>query len=367
MKNQKLSGKVIYIVSTGCNRSVEIPSFVKKLESQGAKVYFFATEECQKIIADEKSFENINYRKSNNTKKRNEIEKEDLILIAPCSFNTLNKIANGIADSYPLTLIHTGIGRNIPIIISASMNINLWNNFNTKKSLDLISENKNITLIWPEIKLNPETKELKSSMASWNKIEDTIMNKFHIIPFEATCGNENNDYNSRESELYRNFNLYGRACKEIHVCPDKAGCIAERVENGIAITATGADVGKISPEDIVLIKKVEDGIVYYDGKKKPSSESLLAWNLLKNKPVGVKMVHCHCRKITYSLKNEYCTTKDYFLSSNKEQIEEVENILNNNDYVNLRLHGQVFIGDTFEGIIGNIVSKYCSLLEEGDV
>lgn len=64
------------------------------------------------------------------------------------------------------------------------MNINLWNNFNTKKSLDLISENKNITLIWPEIKLNPETKELKSSMVSWNKIEDTIMNKFHIIPLK---------------------------------------------------------------------------------------------------------------------------------------------------------------------------------------
>lgn len=85
-----------------------------------------------KIIADEEEFENINYRKSNNTKKRNEIEKEDLILIAPCSFNTLNKIAVGIADSYPLTLIHTAIGRNTPIIISAAMNINLWNNFNIK-------------------------------------------------------------------------------------------------------------------------------------------------------------------------------------------------------------------------------------------
>lgn len=28
--------------------------------------------------------------------------------------------------------------------------------------------------------------------------------------------------------------------------------------------------------------------MYYDGKKKPSSESLLAWNLLKDKPTGVK-------------------------------------------------------------------------------
>ena len=367
MKNQILSGKVIYVVSTGCSKSVEVPPFIKKLESKGAKVYLFATEECQKIIADEEEFENINYRKSNNTKKRNEIEKEDLILIAPCSFNTLNKIAVGIADSYPLTLIHTAIGRNTPIIISAAMNINLWNNFNIKKSLDSISENKNITMIWPEIKIDSKTKELKSSMVSWNKIEDTIMNKFHIMPFEATCENENNDFNSCKSELYQNFNLYGKAFKEIHVCPDKAGCIAERVENGIAITATGADVGKISPEDIVLIKKVEDEIVYYDGKKKPSSESLLAWNLLKDKPTGVKMVHCHCRKITYSFKNEYCTTKDYFLSNNKDQIEEVENILIKNDYVNLRLHGQVFIGDTFESIIGNIVSRYCSLSEEDDI
>lgn len=48
-ENQILSGKVIYVVSTGCSKSVEVPPFIKKLESKGAKVYLFATEECQKL------------------------------------------------------------------------------------------------------------------------------------------------------------------------------------------------------------------------------------------------------------------------------------------------------------------------------
>lgn len=64
MKNQILSGKVIYVVSTGCSKSVEVPPFIKKLESKGAKVYLFATEECQKIIADEEEFENIIIKKA---------------------------------------------------------------------------------------------------------------------------------------------------------------------------------------------------------------------------------------------------------------------------------------------------------------
>lgn len=367
MKKELLKGKTIYVVATGCNKSKEVTKFIKELEDLGSKVYLFATNECMKIAGNNGEFEAVNFRKENNVEKRNEIEKEDLILIAPCSFNTLNKLANGIADSYPLTLVQTAMGRKTPIIIGASMNINLWNNFNAQNSIDILSKQDNVTLIWPEFIAGEAKEEIRLTMASWNKIKDTILNTFHILPFNAVCEKEENMYNNLENKLFKDLRLYGKSCKEIHVCPSCAGCIAERTQEGILISATGADLGNLQPSDMVLIKKYVNDDIHYEGVKKPSSESILAWNLLSNREVGTKLIHCHCSKITYSTKFKNNSTEDYFLSTNSEQVKEVKNILDKEEFATLKLHGQVFIGKSFESIIGKIVSKYCECFDDFNI
>lgn len=356
-----LSNKVIYVVATGCRRSRELPLFIKKLEKKGAKIYLFATEECKKIVDfSNEDFKSINLRLNNNVQKTEEIEKEDLIIVTPCSFNTLNKIANGISDSYPLTIVHTAIGRGTKVILSLSMNVNLWNNYNTSNSIKKLSDNNNLTIIWPEIKKN-EQGEIITSMVSWDKIEDTIMANLHILPYEPFCTSNCNTYNSEINELYNEMKLAGYSCKEIKICPNRAGCIAKKVENGVLISATGADVGNLTLEDMVLITDRKENTIYYSGSKKPSTESIIAWELLKEKEVGTCFIHCHCRKITYSEKSNYFTTKNYFMSENEEQIEEVKSIINKYGYVNLKLHGQIFIDKCYEIILGKIVNKYCEI------
>ena len=363
MKKEILKGKTIYIVATGCNKSKEVGEFVNELQEIGAKVYLFATNECIKIVGEDFEKKVANFRRENNRDERKSIEKEDLIVVAPCSFNTLNKLANGIADSYPLTIIQTAIGRKTPIIIGAAMNINLWNNFNTQNTVEILSKQENITVIWPEFKYT-EKNEVRLTMSPWDKIKDTILNTFHILPFDTICENEKSIYNELDNGIFKKFKLYGKTCKEIHICPGKAGCIAERTKDGIVISATGSDLGHLSPADIVLIKKFENGIIYYNGLKKPSSESILGWNLLFDKEIGTKLIHCHCSKITYSYKFKNNSTNNYFLSTNSEQIKEVKNKLEKYNFVNLKLHGQVFIGKSFENIIGEIVSKYCECCDE---
>ncbi|HEX3881205.1 MAG TPA: flavoprotein [Stellaceae bacterium] len=45
-----------------------------------------------------------------------------IVLFAPCSFNSLNKLAHGIADTLALSLVAEAIGRKTPVIVAPSLN-----------------------------------------------------------------------------------------------------------------------------------------------------------------------------------------------------------------------------------------------------
>jgi len=45
-----------------------------------------------------------------------------LTLVAPCTFNSLNKLANGVADNLALSVVAEAIGRRTPVIVALSVN-----------------------------------------------------------------------------------------------------------------------------------------------------------------------------------------------------------------------------------------------------
>ena len=45
-----------------------------------------------------------------------------VVLFAPCSFNSLNKLAHGIADNLALSVTAEAIGRGTPVIVAPSLN-----------------------------------------------------------------------------------------------------------------------------------------------------------------------------------------------------------------------------------------------------
>jgi phosphopantothenoylcysteine synthetase/decarboxylase len=45
-----------------------------------------------------------------------------VVLFAPCSFNSLNKLAHGVADSLALSVAAEAIGRRTPVIVGPSLN-----------------------------------------------------------------------------------------------------------------------------------------------------------------------------------------------------------------------------------------------------
>lgn len=51
---------------------------------------------------------------------------DGLVLVAPCSFNSLNKLAGGIADSLALSVTAEAIGRGTPVVVGVACNDPLW-------------------------------------------------------------------------------------------------------------------------------------------------------------------------------------------------------------------------------------------------
>jgi len=71
-----------------------------------------------------------------------------VVLFAPCSFNSLNKLAHGIADSLALSLVAEAIGRATPVIVGPSLNAPLLRHPAAQRSLARL-EGWGVTIVPP--------------------------------------------------------------------------------------------------------------------------------------------------------------------------------------------------------------------------
>jgi len=62
-----------------------------------------------------------------------------VVLFAPCSFNSLNKLAHGIADSLALSVAAEAIGRGTPVIVGPSLNQPLLDHPAARASMTTLS------------------------------------------------------------------------------------------------------------------------------------------------------------------------------------------------------------------------------------
>ncbi|MFW6076002.1 MAG: flavoprotein [Chloroflexota bacterium] len=73
---------------------------------------------------------------------------DGLVLVAPCTFNSLNKLATGIADTLALSIGAEAIGRGTPVIVAPSVNDSLWAHPRTRQSIEVLLS-WNVTVIPP--------------------------------------------------------------------------------------------------------------------------------------------------------------------------------------------------------------------------
>jgi len=76
------------------------------------------------------------------------------------------------------------------------------------------------------------------------------------------------------------------------------GNLSMRCDRGFIITASNTGLDKISDDGFVLVSRIEDGVVYATGQKKPSSEAMVHKAIYDARPEINAVFHGHCEEIS---------------------------------------------------------------------
>jgi phosphopantothenoylcysteine decarboxylase/phosphopantothenate--cysteine ligase len=93
------------------------------------------------------------------------------MLVAPCTFNTFNKLACGLADNLATAMIADALGAGRPIFIAPSMNPGLWNHPQTRKSHQQLRA-------WGCTIIDPQVSASQVSMATTDIILSVLRQHF---------------------------------------------------------------------------------------------------------------------------------------------------------------------------------------------
>ena len=110
---------VLYVVGCGGRPAGHLPAFVRFAQGQGWDVCVIATPDGAKFL-DAPDLAGLTGHPVRVRYKRPEepdvLPPPDAFVIAPATFNTINKLAHGISDTLALGLLNEAIGLGLPII-----------------------------------------------------------------------------------------------------------------------------------------------------------------------------------------------------------------------------------------------------------
>ena len=129
---------VAYLVLSGTSTAVRGPELLRALVAVGfASVIAIPTPNASRVVAPRELADISGARvvESYFDLAIRPRPPRGVVLFAPCSFNSLNKLAHGIADNLALSVVAEAIGRQTPVIVGPSLNVPLLNHPQAQASL----------------------------------------------------------------------------------------------------------------------------------------------------------------------------------------------------------------------------------------
>lgn len=161
-----LNNKTILLGVTGSVAAYKSPLLVRELIKLGANVKVVMTESAKEFVSElilsnlsrndvisDMFDEKVQISGAWHIKYAHEC---DLMIIAPCSVNTLSKIAHSICDNSLVTLA-IALEPSIPLLIAPAMDTTMWLNPATQRNIDLLVQDGAIII-------PPEEGELSSGL-----------------------------------------------------------------------------------------------------------------------------------------------------------------------------------------------------------
>lgn len=116
---------VVYLVLSGTTTAARCPEILRGLVGLGfATVIALPTPNASRVIAlrELADIAGVQVVESYFDMGIRPQPPRGVVLFAPCSFNSLNKLAHGIADNLALSVVAEAIGRKTPVIVAPSLN-----------------------------------------------------------------------------------------------------------------------------------------------------------------------------------------------------------------------------------------------------
>lgn len=127
----------LFLFVTGAGSCVQTPDLLRALIAQGYTVYSVLTPNVAQVTAPAPLMDVPgNYWLHAYRQPPLERYPFGTLLVAPCTFNTFNKIALGLADNLATAMIADGLGAGQRVVIAPAMNRGLWAHPQTKASLE---------------------------------------------------------------------------------------------------------------------------------------------------------------------------------------------------------------------------------------
>ena len=175
-KGSGLLGKKIVLCVTGSVAAYRAIDMARLLMRHGAEVHAVMTNATSSQLLPS---EMMKWATGNNvvTKLTGDLEhiqladygKSDLILVYPCTANTIGKAANGIDDTPVTSILSVGLGSKIPIVIAPAMHEAMYDSPIIKQNVDRLREF--VTFVGPNVV------EGKAKVSEPEEVLDTVIAK----------------------------------------------------------------------------------------------------------------------------------------------------------------------------------------------
>jgi phosphopantothenoylcysteine decarboxylase/phosphopantothenate--cysteine ligase len=147
-KTHKLLHKRIVLGITGSIAAVECIKLARELIRHGATIYPVMTPSATRIIhPDAIEFATSHQPVTQLTGQTEHVswcglvqDPVDLLLISPCTANTISKIARGIDDTPVTTCATTAIGSGVPILLVPAMHLSMYDHRIVQKNIKICQD-----------------------------------------------------------------------------------------------------------------------------------------------------------------------------------------------------------------------------------
>ena len=161
---------VLYLIACGSRPAAQLPDYVTFAQAQGWDVCVIATPDGTKFLDAGRLAELTGHPVRSQYKKPEEpdvLPPADAFMIAPATFNTMNKLAQGISDTLALGLLNEGIGNRAPMAAAPWPNMALLHHPAFQRSIGTLTE-------WGvRIILDPE-QPAGVGVFPWDKVRDML-------------------------------------------------------------------------------------------------------------------------------------------------------------------------------------------------